>query len=210
MSFIEMEGGDLMITQRAEYSYTADPENYLLGNAVMIISAIERLGQSAVPLGIFRKIRIQKVYGNRVAALSAYIIAPGPKMNNPAFDLHLSSCRLLFEQFFKGPGGRLFPLPPVGLQPLSKITLAVEKRDCNHRHPEVRCRTDRVPGKDPQPPAVCAYSLVNADLHGKIGYSASSLVGQFHIILLNRLNVVRGLTLPVFGNGHFRPAGKRS
>ena len=26
----------------------------------------------------------------------------------------------------------------------------------------------------------------------------------------DRLNVVRGLTLPVFGNGHFRPAGKRS
>ncbi len=86
MTLIHVIGFQVLIPKRAEHRNPAHPQNNFLAKAVMIVSAVEIIGQSLVPGAILRKRRIQEIYRNTVSEFAGKKITPGPYFNCAAFD----------------------------------------------------------------------------------------------------------------------------
>jgi len=165
MPFIHVKPLNDLISEGAEHPNTADTEDYLLTETVMLIPSIEKMGQGPVPFGIFRKIRIQKIYRHPEPADALYFISPGPELNCPPFNSDKCFLWYLFQITFDRPLDRLLGLPPACIELLAKIAFSVKQRDRDHRHLEIGCGADCISCEYTQATAVSGHSRIKPDLH---------------------------------------------
>jgi len=142
MPFIHVKPLNDLISEGTEHPHVADTEDHLLTEAVMLIPSGEEMSQSHIPFGVFRKIRIQKIYWHPEPADAVDFVFPRAEMNNPPFDSDEGFLWYLFKITFYRLLDRLLSLPPACIELLAKIFFTVKERDNDHRHLEIGCGAD--------------------------------------------------------------------
>lgn len=79
--FIHMEAPDVVVAELTEHPDAADPENHLLTQPVVRVPSVKRMGQYSGPIGIFRKIGIQKIDRNNKPACALNLVFPGTELD---------------------------------------------------------------------------------------------------------------------------------
>src|SRR5713226_10738321 len=61
VALVHMKALDLLIAKGAQHSDAADAENHFLTQAIMLISAVKKVGQGSIPFGVFRRSEERRV-----------------------------------------------------------------------------------------------------------------------------------------------------
>src|SRR6202023_2061029 len=61
VAFVHMKAFDIFVPECTQHFDSANPQDHLLTKPVMGIAAIEKMGQCSIPVGVLRKIGIQKI-----------------------------------------------------------------------------------------------------------------------------------------------------
>ena len=110
MPLIHMKAGEVRIAERPQHAHPTDPQQHFLAQPVVGITAVQRIGQGAVPGRVVRQIGIQKIHRHGEAPDAAHEVLPGAEVHGPPFDGDGGSRRHGLHKVMDGPGR---PVPRV-------------------------------------------------------------------------------------------------
>ena len=169
MPFVHVEALDVGVTQGAQHPDPAYSQHDLLANPVVLVAAVEMIGDGTILRGILFKIRIQKIDRHDIAADTPDFIFPRAYLNLPPFDFDRTTRLHFLQQLGYRPDDILFALPAGGVQLLAEIAFAVEQRHHDHGDTHIGRRAHRVSGEYAQAARIGRHGLGETDLHGEIG-----------------------------------------
>jgi hypothetical protein len=132
MAFIQMENSDIGVSQLAENLDSTDSKDRFLAKAIASVTAIEVVRQVAVPLAVFRAVRIQEINWNVVDSRSFDPIPPCPNSYWSPLEDDGSSRVHQLRVSSRIPWHRRFALVAGMVERLAKVALPVNKRNPDH------------------------------------------------------------------------------
>ena len=169
MTLVHVKAADVVITERPEHPNPADAENNFLTQPVVRIAAVKDVRERAIPLRIFRQVRIEEGDRDRMAADSIDCVLPCAQLNGPAFDAYLDSRRKLPAILRNVPFDCRLGLPTAAVELLIEIALSVQQRHRDHWHLEISGRTNGIASEHAQPATVSRHRRVQGDFHREVG-----------------------------------------
>ena len=166
---VHVEAADVVEVERAQHAHAANPEQQLLAQSVAQVAAVQVVGQSAVRIGVFRHVGVEKQDGHDMSADTGHLVAPRPQLDGAALDADGGACRQFGQPLGGRPGDRLLALRTVGAEPLAKVAAPVDESDRDHVEPAVGRGTDGVAGEDAEPARVGRKLGRQTDLHREVG-----------------------------------------
>src|SRR5271165_5020950 len=103
MALIHVVAGEIFITKRAEHAHAADSQQNFLAQPVIRVAAIKSAGEVAVPLGVGRKVGIEKIDRHHETADASNVVAPATKFDAAIFQGHGDTSRLFLEKILDLP-----------------------------------------------------------------------------------------------------------
>ena len=175
MAFIEMidAGSD---SHRPQGSNAPDAHYQLLPRSGAVVAAVKARGQLAVFGAVAVDVAIQQI---QVHAADPHQPNLGKQAACPRLQFHgdrlaVGSAGRLQRKVFHLGVEVFLGLPTVGIEMLLEIALIVEQPYGYQRHAQPAGTLDMIAGKDPEAPGIDRDRLVNAELHGEIGYRLGS------------------------------------
>ena len=86
--FVQMVDHAGVVSERLEQTRTPHAEHDLLTQAIVLISAVERIGERTVPLAVLRQIRVEQKDRHLVIAHALYGVLPRGDLHRASFDRH--------------------------------------------------------------------------------------------------------------------------
>jgi hypothetical protein len=132
VAFVHMVDGGLE-SKRKKDTGTADAENGLLLEAIVIVAAIEAVGQLPVFYAIFRQVGIEQIDRNDVPGDTFDGVAERTYVYRATFNLDDDPGCLFSGVFLDRPGLLGFGLFPFRAEDLAEVSATVSKRDSDER-----------------------------------------------------------------------------
>ncbi len=160
------------LAERAHRPHPADAGQDLLADAVVLVAAVEPVGDPAQVLVVVLHVGVQQQQRD-----PADLGPPDPGAQHPAAGhghVHQDRrARGLGEQFQRqAPGVEhrvVLDLPAVQRQRLAEVAGAVEQADADQRHAQVGGGLEVVAGEHAKATRVVGQRLGDAELHGEVG-----------------------------------------
>src|SRR5579862_2330545 len=76
VALVHVVGLNAVVAQLPQQLESTEAENNFLSEAIVLISAIEEIGQVAIPFSILRQIGVQQIHGDDVAIDPLHVILP--------------------------------------------------------------------------------------------------------------------------------------
>jgi hypothetical protein len=87
MAFVHVEAIQSVVSKRAQHSYSADAENDLLAQPI-IVAAVKKMRQHAIVVDVFRQVCIEEINRCPVATDAVNLVSPAAELK-----LILRNCR---------------------------------------------------------------------------------------------------------------------
>ena len=158
--------------ERTDGAHSADTGQDLLPDAVLLIAAVQPVGDGAHVVIVLRDVGVEQQQRD-----PPHLGDPDPRRER-----HVVGQRELDQDCFPvGVGEQtqrqplriqrriVFVLPPVGGQRLPKVARAVVQADGDQRQTQIGGRLEMVTGEDAQPAGIVGQHLGDAELHREVG-----------------------------------------
>ena len=169
MAFIHVPG-HRFDAQLLQHQHPAHAQQNFLGDAHLLIAAVEAGRKHARFRGVFRHVGIQQVGGN-----TSHLGDPNPQGDIAVADRHdhrqglaLGIQDLTERQLFRVVGNVERDLIAVGIDLLGEVGLVIEEAHPHHRQAEVAGRFDMISRQHPQPPGIDRKRFVKTELGREI------------------------------------------
>ena len=126
MAFVHVISLDVFMSQGTEHPHAAHAEHHFLHQPIMLIAAIEKMGQRPIRWAVVREIGIEKVNRDAETAGADHLVLPRPQHHRSTFDRHAGSLRQLSQKIIHRPIDRLFDLSAIVVKPLIEVAFTVE------------------------------------------------------------------------------------
>jgi hypothetical protein len=133
VALVHVEDLDIGLVKRAQHGQAAKPKYCFLAQAIALIAAVKKIGKTAIDWTILIEIGVEKDERDRVSGYSGKNVLPGANAHFSALDGDRNRRAKTFEMGLRRPIGRALHLIALGIQPLFKITFAMDQGDRNHR-----------------------------------------------------------------------------
>ncbi len=133
-------------------------KNRFLSQAVVVVAAIQMVGQSAIARIILRHIRIKEVDRHYVTAHAFEVVAPHAHHNRSALDVHSHPRTFQGQNIFRHPRLIFFSLYSVGAQVLLKVSLPMNQGYRDQGQAEICSGTKGVTCQHSQAATVCGHA----------------------------------------------------
>src|SRR5271167_261186 len=160
MALVHVIAREIFITKCAKHAHPADSQQDFLAQTVVRIAAIESASEVAVPLGVGRKIGIEKIDRHNETTDTFNVVAPAAKLDAAILQWHGDARGFFLEKIFHFPDYRLFCLGAVFGKMLRKESSAVKERNGNHGQAKVRGGADGVSSENAQAAAVARHGVL--------------------------------------------------
>ena len=195
--FVQVVDHARVVAHRLEQARAPHAQHDLLAETVVLVAAVERVRQRAVPLLVLGQVRIEEEHGHLVVAHPLHGIPEGRHVHSASLDRHGGAAVHRLQHILRAPLHRCFCLVPLAVQVLLEVALPVQQRDGDERDAEVGGRAQRITSEHAEPPAVGGDRLLQADLHGEIGDGGAGRAERHEFLELYRS-----------GNGTRVPGGR--
>ncbi len=196
MSFVEVEGAQIIVSQIPKHPQPSYPEDQLLKKPVALISSVELPGELAILRAVAIEICIQEVDREGEPSVTDKIMYPGadPKLAPLHVEGDLIGEKL--QELLRLPFHGALLLPSLPGKFLIKISLSVEQCYSHHGNSQIGGTLEDIPRKNPEASGVRGDLVADTDLHGTVGDGAERRIRLY--------GVSKGLTqmFPVKHNGH--------
>jgi hypothetical protein len=85
MALVHMEVIEVSIAEGAEHFHATHPQQHLLTQPIPGVTAIQDVGQGAIPGGVLYQVGVQEIHRHREAAQTLHLVAPGLEMDGASF-----------------------------------------------------------------------------------------------------------------------------
>src|SRR5687767_1718246 len=165
MAFVEMVERSAIVAERLEHRGAAESEDALLTEAIVVVAAVEAIGEGLIPRRVFRKRRVEQKHRHLVSADALDDVFPGTDANVASLELHRDDDVEGLEELFGTPFDRALGLIAFGVDVLLEVAFALQQGDADHRDLEVGRGPEGVSGENAKSAAVRGDRLLEADLH---------------------------------------------
>ena len=169
MAFVEMKAPHVVVAERPEHPNAADAQHGFLAEPVVIVAAVEGIGEPPCLGVVLGEIGVEQQHGDDVAVEALDVVAPGTDHDAPAVDVNLAAGVEFREPSLGRPAHRVGVLTTVRVESLSEVALPVDERDADHSQAEVGGTTQQIAGEDAQSTRVRRDVALEGDLHRKVG-----------------------------------------
>jgi hypothetical protein len=169
MPFVHVESSGAVVAEGAEHPHPADSQDDFLAEAISGVSSVQKVGELAVGIGVLGEVGIEEVDGQDVAADTLDLILPRTKQDVASLEIHGHPRAHLLQEILDHPLDRLLALPPVAVEALIEVALAVKETHRDHRQSKVGRRADGIPGEDTEPTRVGGHRRLEPYFHREIG-----------------------------------------
>jgi hypothetical protein len=157
------------VAQRMHHANAAHAEHNLLLKAVVGVSAVEVVGEAAIPSGVAVHIRVEEVDRHYVSVAADEVITPRAHGNGTVLYGDGNPGGLFGAEVGWIPGLDILALHSGFIKVLPEVALAVQQREGYQGHAEVGGGTQRVTGEHSQAARVGGHSRVDRNLHREVG-----------------------------------------
>ena len=149
----------------AQGAHAADAEHDLLAQAVVLVAAVEAVGDGDAVGGVALDVGVEHVQRD-----APDVGAPHVGLDRVAgeVDGDLDAGVGEAERLRREVGDALL-LPAVGVEALAEVALGVQQADGDERHAEVRRRLEVVAGEHAEAAGVLRHGLADAELGREVG-----------------------------------------
>ena len=176
----------LDLGERADRPHPADAGQDLLLDPVLLVAAVQPVGDTAQVVLVLRDVGIQQQQRNSTDLRDPDASSQLSGVRHGQFDQH----RVVFvvgeqpqRQALRIQRRVVLLLPAVGGQRLAEVARPVVQAHRDQRQPQIRCRLQVVAGKDAQAARVVRQHLGDAELHREVRDAVRQL-GAFGGLLL--------------------------
>ena len=161
----------LDLGERADRPHPADTGQHLLLDPVLLVAAVQPVGDAAQIVLVLRDVGIQQQQRDSTDLGDPH---PGPQLRRVRHrQLDQHRVTLVIGQQPQRQALRIqrrivLPLPTVGGQRLTEVAGPVVQAHRDQRQPQVRRRLQMVTGEDPQATGVVRQHLGDAELHREV------------------------------------------
>ena len=161
----------LDLGERADRPHPADTGQDLLLDPVLLVAAVQPVGDAAQIVLVLRDVGIQQQQRDSTDLGDPH---PGPQLGGVGHgQLHQNRVALVVGEQPQRQALRIqrrvvLPLPAVGGQRLAEVAGPVVQTHRDQRQPQVRCRLQMVAGEDSQAARVVRQHLGDAELHREV------------------------------------------
>ena len=156
----------------AERPHAADAEHDLLAQPVVLVAAVQAVGDGDAVGGVALDVGVEQVEGD-APDVGPPDVAPHRVAGEVDGDLDAGVDE---AERLRGEVGDGLLLPAVGVEALAEVALGVQQADPDERDAEVRRRLEVVAGEHAEAAGVLGEGLADAELGGEVGDEAQRRV----------------------------------
>ncbi len=173
VALVHVVGRDVE-AERPQDAAAADAEHDLLLQPVDLVTAIQVVGDVAVPLVVLFEVGIEQQHRHLAAGRRLQRVEPRPDPDLSALDRHGDDGAERHGMLGRLPRIGLLLLPAELVDRLAEIALPRDGRDEHHRQVEVGRRERGVAREHAEPSGIGMDRRLERDLHGEVGDAAAS------------------------------------
>jgi hypothetical protein len=186
VAFVQVVDDACVIAQRLEQARTAHAQHDLLAQAIVLVAAVEGIGERAVPVAVFWQVRVEQEDRHFVSTHSLHHVLPRGHVHQSAFDGDHGTRVHRLQHLLGAPLHGRLSLDSGGVEVLHEVALPVQQRHRHQWHAKVRGRAKGVAGKHAESATVGGNRLLQADLHGEVGDGGSCSTERHEFLELYR------------------------